>query len=697
MIYILIVFVSSFGLFLSPALSASDQSSSCTIDTDCLEEMSEVSKTKTVIKNKESSAVEIWKNWHSLFKIVSPPPLTIENLTVSSTETKAVSNKAVQAVKKEVQSEIKTATADEGQPKILTQLSRDKCRNAPQIKQAVVFQSVEAPQIEPLQHQYEDQQGLPYGEYDLVRRKPAVVFVDIEGSGKETGRLKVFVNNNLYLEETLEIKQGDFPIDLPMRADELLDGVGSATIWIYFIPDSDPDCWDGTSFKVTVWETKKLYLRFAKINNRNCKPLREYPLYQIGGRRTYENSYNMNNLPRWPYESVSFEDVENFIFSDEVQYYLPEMLPVSEDGLRIYRDIIDLEGYCDNSPIEKSDPSFDEHSVSIGILEDINELERQRIKQKEAENKIVAIIPKDYIPFHHANSFDVEEAEGASGLYGFVLHRGEYLAQKKFLWWEWSSSKSGGSSHVLFVREDSYTDSTLSHELGHTLGQRGKEFYDPTQKCRDFKYDSNQNCPDYTMRRSLKFGKIESNLLSIMHKGKFPIHQKWIDRETFQKMFAYLLTDDNRQTASSILNSPLNRDMTLSKDTAVTNDPIVIISGIYLKNGNLKKEKFFYDPKIEIHKEGGLLTPSIEGGDVQIELKLNGKVVYFSRLSRSAEIEFLREGGENNQTYKLSSVPITASLPLLHGIDADYEIVIKQMINGSSEKVLFSSKVLKSE
>ena len=695
MIYILIVFVSSFGLFLSPAFSASDQSFSCTIDTECLEEMSEVSKTKTVIKNKENSAVEIWKNWHSLFKIVSPPPLKIENLTVSSTETKAVSNKAVQAVKKEVQSEIKTLTADEEQTKILTQLSRDKCRNAPQIKQAVVFQSVEAPQIEPLQHQYEDQQGLPYGEYDLVRRKPAVVFVDIEGSRKETGRLQVFVNNDLYFEETLEIKKEDFPIDLPMRADELLDGVGSATIWIRFIPDSDPDCWDRTSFKVTVWETKKLDLRFAKINNRNCKPLREYPLYKIGRHRTYQKSYNTNNLPYWPYESVSFEDVENFILSDEVQDYLPEMLPVAEDGFRIYRDIIDLEGHCDNRPVGEYDPSFQHYTESIGVLEDINELEKQRIKQKEAENKIVAIIPKDYIPFHRTNSFDVEEAKGASGLYGFVLHKYIYTKWRVLGMFNWNVV--AGSSHVLFVREDSYTDSTLSHELGHTLGQRGKEFYDPKHTCKDFKYQPDEDCDLYRIDRSFKFGKIEPNLLSIMHSGEYPISQKWIDRETFQKMFAYLLTDDNRQTASSILNSSLNRDMTLSKDTAVTNDPIVIISGIYLKNGNLKKEKFLYDPKIEIHKEGGLLTPSIEGGDIQIELKLNGKVVYFSRLSRSAEIEFLREGGENNQTYKLSSVPITASLPLLYGIDADYEIVIKQMINGSSERVLFSSKVPKSE
>ena len=560
----------------------------------------------------------------------------------------------------------------------------------------MVFQSVEAPQIEPLQHQYEDQQGLPYGEYDLVRRKPAVMFVDIEGSRKETGRLQVFVNNDLYFEEDIRGSQQDYPIDLPMRADELLDGVGSATVWIRFIPHSDPDCWNITSFKVTVWETKKLDLRFAKINNRNCKPLREYPLYQIGERRTYEASYNTNNLPYWPYGSVSFEDVENFIFSDEVQDYLPEMLPVAEGGFRIYRDIIDLNGHCDNTPVGEYDPSFQHYTESIGVLEDINELERQRIKQKEVENKIVAIIPKDYIPFHSANSFDVEEAEEATGLYGFVLHKYIYTKWRVLGLWNWDVV--GGSSHVLFVREDSYIGSTLSHELGHSLGQRGREFYDEKQKCRDFKYQTEEECHVYKMKRSLKFREIEQDLLSIMHEGDIPIHQKWIDRETFQKIFVYLLKEDNRRFASTILNSPLSRDKAVSRDRAVKDDPIVIISGIYLKNGNLKKEKFFYDPKIEVHKEGGLLTPSIEGGDIQIELKLEGKVIYTNRLSSFAEIEFLREGGgENNQTYKLSSVPITASLPLLHGIDADYEIVMKQMMNASSERVLFSSKVPKTK
>ena len=178
--------------------------------------------------------------------------------------------------------------------------------------------------------------------------------------------------------------------------------------------------------------------------------------------------------------------------------------------------------------------------------------------------------------------------------------------------------------------------------------------------------------------------------------ANFLSNQKWIDRETFQKIFVYLLTEDNRRLAPTILNAPLSRDRDLPKDKAVTNKPIVIISGIYLKNGNLKKENFLYDPKIEVHKGGGLLTPFVEEGDIQIELKAGGNVIYSNRLSSFAEIEFLRDGRETNKTHKLSSVPITASLPLLYGMDTDYEIVIKQ-INGSSERALFSSRVPKSE
>ena len=219
---------------------------------------------------------------------------------------------------------------NQDQVELLAQSSNNTCRQAPWIDQAVVFQSVEAPQIEPLEQQYEDRQGFPYGEYDLVRRKPAVLFIDIRGLRRKTALLQVFVGSRLYFEEEVRGNQTNLPVDLPMREGGFLDGVGSARLYIRLIPDEDPPCYDQISFKVTVWETKKLDLRFAKITNENCEPLREYPLYTRG--RTYEDSYNSNNLPYWPYESVSDREVENFKFSDEAQHYLPEMLPVSEDG-----------------------------------------------------------------------------------------------------------------------------------------------------------------------------------------------------------------------------------------------------------------------------------------------------------------------------------------------------------------------------
>ena len=111
MIYVLIMFVSSFSLFSSPAFSESNQRSDCKIDTKCLGEVSEILKTKTVIRNKESSSAEIWKNWHSLFKVVSPPPLVMIK----------IGNSTVQLAKKKVQPKIKTAKTNERQTEILAQ------------------------------------------------------------------------------------------------------------------------------------------------------------------------------------------------------------------------------------------------------------------------------------------------------------------------------------------------------------------------------------------------------------------------------------------------------------------------------------------------------------------------------------------------------------------------------------------------
>ena len=187
----------------------------------------------------------------------------------------------------------------------------------------------------------------------------------------------------------------------------------------------------------------------------------------------------------------------------------------------------------------------------------------------------------------------------------------------------WNWNVEGGSSHVIFVKEGSDKDGTLSHELGHSLGQR-KEFYEPTNQCKDFKYELSEKCNLYRIDRSLRFGRIERGLLSIMHSGDNPISQKWIDRETFQKIFAYLLKEENRRLAPTILNSPLSRDKAVSRDISVKKEPIVIISGIYLKSENPEEEKFLYDPKIEIYKEGGLLTPSFGRGGYSGRIKAGG-------------------------------------------------------------------------
>ena len=70
-IYVLIVFVSSFSFFLSPVLAESHQSS---IDAERLEEMSEVLETKFLTNGKQNSQSASIENLLPAFEIISPPP-----------------------------------------------------------------------------------------------------------------------------------------------------------------------------------------------------------------------------------------------------------------------------------------------------------------------------------------------------------------------------------------------------------------------------------------------------------------------------------------------------------------------------------------------------------------------------------------------------------------------------------------------
>ena len=62
--------------------------------------------------------------------------------------------------------------------------SSANCPVMPQIKSAVVFQSVEAPQIEPMSRQA----LLPYNDYDLVMGKPAGVLVELNAGRMDRGK-----------------------------------------------------------------------------------------------------------------------------------------------------------------------------------------------------------------------------------------------------------------------------------------------------------------------------------------------------------------------------------------------------------------------------------------------------------------------------------------------------------------------------
>ena len=265
-------------------------------------------------------------------------------------------------------------------------------------------------------------------------------------------------------------------------------------------------CWKGKHSGISIIETPGLKLGFTRIN---------------GGRSC--SGYNPTPLRK----------VRDIIDSDEIQKYLPSMLPVpwtKAELLTTHSNKNYISGNCNN---RKADPKAINSKRTIGILRDIDTLERER--GLKGYSKIIAVASRDYFDFHNK-----------SGSVGFVLlpdRRGQSLSSRLGF-----SSKilRGGSWNVAFVRDDEKDAGTVAHELAHTLGQ-GKEFYDPIEECQTFSRDIPKLCKDYKIPRSLNAWIKNSKGAFRFVKNKFSIlsdisgiKRLWIDRDSYQKIFSTL-------------------------------------------------------------------------------------------------------------------------------------------------------------
>ncbi len=558
----------------------------------------------------------------------------------------------------------------------------------PKIKSAVVFQSVEAPQIEPLntiKNQYDN--------YDLAQGKPAVILLHLTQTEnirekysialKVDGKpIKTKCSGKI---EEKEIKEKNLKISFKERYCELTDHdlrdikrenlknlyhfveiltrdkiTGRAErkkITVSVEDQSHKSCSASQSFSVVIRKTSPLYLDFMTFE------------YNEKNKRCKGNEVSDPNI------------VEKFANSDEIKKYLPMMYPIREDHF-FPRAVTDKKltlFKCYNRKTKKGGSrglSFDvsmagvHYMISLGFksssYDNLPALFWSRLSLKR---KLVIIVSEKYFKFH-----------GLDKTYGLII-------KPAFI-----EGQSVGSWNAVFVAEEALESKkavkrlipqgVILHELAHVLGQE-KEYYAETQKNKDgedvplpdqrqkwfCKFPGKPREPCYKHR---VFGGFQANFnlqapWMFLNK-KFPfmnnkssLKNLWIDRKTFQKVFRTLHRIDldpiysRSQDAAQKSISPIQKIIS----------PVVILSGVYDK----KRGKFYKSFSMASKKGAPIVYTG--KGDIEILLveriktkdSVRNRVLSRAKAPTDINMEILSNRG-GGRVIKLDEVPILASLPV---------------------------------
>ena len=442
--------------------------------------------------------------------------------------------------------------AGKGLNKVATLISKDAKAQEDALKNACsyislsqkVYQTVEAPQIEPLIES--DNYKLKthatwkkylkdnvYNNYDLLTDKPVAVIVEITNSHPLKQKLKNPLKLSLSLNEGGEDKSISCldarPLDdyeyrgityketpfklkdgcvfnlsnessikklIPLPAISRGGSLRNISIKLK-IKGAKEECTHSISFNAKMYKQKELDILFTKINSKaNC--------------RKYRSPSNVNIINR-------------FIKSREMTEGINKIFPFLAKVERLGQDI---EGHCKKRAVG----FFRELD---GYLEDIRELEE--LSLKKGGNRIIGITSWEYMKFH---------APGAAGFMLPLQYIDILLGEKQV-----------GSYHVAFVEENQIDSGTILHELGHTFKQN-KEHYDRDYHCDKFidpvstskNTQSYTACPKYRVTGGLiqfkhdKWGLLDNfvtimNGLSDLYNPATGRYVKWISRDTYQKAF----------------------------------------------------------------------------------------------------------------------------------------------------------------
>ncbi len=367
----------------------------------------------------------------------------------------------------------------------------------PEIQFAIVFQSVEAPQIEPMK----SQANFPYDNYDLVRGKPAGVLVHINKSNMSWNAefgLSLYINgeadwrHNCFHQPDRVMESGqenlcDFNLSdleslgyskffpLPMREAFLYQPLKNLSVQVRLYPsgyENYPPCSRESSFRVNVVKTTVLSIGWTRLfAGGSCKA----------------------------YNPVSIQKVRDFVDSDEIDYIF-SMFPISMIRSYALKYTSGEKSYDYIKSSCNAEPAQNREDITKGLLWDVWNLENFR--SRFHYHKIFAVVPDDYFIFNKKVDREGEPVAGT-----VIRPKWEVLDMEDYANFNWVSDFFGGSWNVAFVREDQVDQGTVAHELAHTLGQ-GREFYEtetgPIEYCRRFKGMPFEACHKYQIPRSLR-------------------------------------------------------------------------------------------------------------------------------------------------------------------------------------------------
>ena len=455
-----------------------------------------------------------------------------------------------------------------------------KIREAVTLRQ-MVYQSVEAPQIEPLKEQefQKDPDKPVFTSYDLVRGKSAGVLISIN---KDKNK-----KHDIFREFKLQMKIGGhqintkclndwelFPIPAifqSLRKPQKKQPDPSACFFAMdFLQDYNPlvslfielpmsgflsIAKDDVPIKVDLLDVKSDEIISSVDFKVNVIETRPISIGVVGIKLKCKVNGQMKDL------STNISTIKRFLNSDEVKEYLPYIFPIAEpeklediiEPLKkkhIYKqnldkfltsnqfkslealqeeDMIFIQGSCNKQ--EWFADAYTKGIDSIFLL-------LQTLLERSSKNRLVIVAEEKYMNYHKLRE---------KRIVGFV--------QKAFEGWKFFSDHSGLQYRIALISGNYVEHSgVLLHELGHTFDQL-KEFYEDDSKCQKFnskKNDRNiKDCNTYQVGRGLK-GKIGGsfewvkdrygimNAESDIKEMSLYTYDKWISRETYQKAFAFL-------------------------------------------------------------------------------------------------------------------------------------------------------------